>query len=88
MLDELTAIHNAAKEIPISRSSTPSHSKAVSGIHIRPKLYPEQSTALFDPLDVDGNPARCSWIKGSTKSGKTDRRSALLVADLILLSLR
>lgn len=39
--------------------------------YVRPKLYPKQSAAFFDPVDCDGNPARYSWIEGSTKSGTT-----------------
>jgi hypothetical protein len=39
--------------------------------YVRPKLYAKQSAAFFSPLDLDGKPARYSWIEGSTKSGKT-----------------
>ncbi|TXH17280.1 MAG: hypothetical protein E6R03_04190 [Hyphomicrobiaceae bacterium] len=36
----------------------------------RPKLYPKQREAIFDPLDYQGNPARFSLIEASTKAGK------------------
>ena len=39
--------------------------------YVRPKLYAKQTAAFFDPVDVEGNSARYSWIEGSTKSGKT-----------------
>lgn len=39
--------------------------------YVRPKLYAKQTAAFFEPKDVQGNPARYSWIEGSTKSGKT-----------------
>jgi hypothetical protein len=34
-------------------------------------MYPKQSEAIFEPRDVDGNPARYSWTEASTKTGKT-----------------
>ncbi len=37
----------------------------------RPKLYPKQREAIFDPVDFEGNPARFSLIEASTKAGKT-----------------
>lgn len=37
----------------------------------RPKLYPKQLAAMFDPRDVDNNPARYSFIEATTKAGKT-----------------
>lgn len=40
-------------------------------VYRRPKLYPKQSAAFFTPLDGGAEPARYSWIEGSTKSGKT-----------------
>jgi hypothetical protein len=43
----------------------------VAKVYRRPKLYPKQTAAFLEPLDAQGNPARYSWIEGSTKSGKT-----------------
>jgi phage FluMu gp28-like protein len=40
-------------------------------VYQRPKLYQKQTDAFFNPLDANGDPARYSWIEGSTKSGKT-----------------
>lgn len=40
-------------------------------IYDRPKLYPLQREAIFDPLDFQGGPARFSCIEASTKAGKT-----------------
>lgn len=37
----------------------------------RPKLYPKQREAIFDPVDHLGNAARFSLIEASTKAGKT-----------------
>lgn len=34
-------------------------------------MYAKQSDAIFDPLDVNGDPARYSFIEASTKTGKT-----------------
>ena len=36
-----------------------------------PRLYPKQESAILNPKDYQGNPARFSWIEASTKSGKT-----------------
>jgi len=36
-----------------------------------PALYPKQESAILNPKDYQGNPARFSWIEASTKSGKT-----------------
>jgi hypothetical protein len=38
---------------------------------VRPWLYPKQLRAIFNPLDLHGNPARYSMIEASTKAGKT-----------------
>ncbi|WKA26360.1 hypothetical protein [Bradyrhizobium roseum] len=35
-------------------------------IYRRPKLYANQTVAFFEPFDAGGNPARYSWIEGST----------------------
>jgi hypothetical protein len=43
----------------------------VDHVYVRPKLYAKQSAAFFTPVDLDGKPARYSWIEGSTNSGKT-----------------
>jgi hypothetical protein len=40
-------------------------------IYERPPLYRAQRLAIFDGLDVDGAPARFSFIEASTKAGKT-----------------
>lgn len=40
-------------------------------VYRRPKLYAKQTAAFPGPLIANGNPARYSWIEGSTKSGKT-----------------
>lgn len=37
----------------------------------RPWHYEQQTAAIFDPVDADGNPARYSFIEASTKAGKT-----------------
>jgi hypothetical protein len=38
---------------------------------IRPWLYPAQRRAIFDAPDINGDPARYSFIEASTKAGKT-----------------
>lgn len=38
---------------------------------VRPPHYPKQLEAIFNPVDVDGKPARYSIIEASTKAGKT-----------------
>lgn len=37
----------------------------------RPWLYEKQLSAMFNPLDLDNNPARYSMIEATTKAGKT-----------------
>lgn len=37
----------------------------------RPWLYEKQRLAIFDPVDLNGVPARWAWIEASTKAGKT-----------------
>lgn len=44
----------------------------------RPKLYPKQRVAIFDPLDFQGNPARFSLIEASTKAGKAQPLDAIV----------
>jgi phage FluMu gp28-like protein len=39
--------------------------------YTRPWVYEKQRIAIFDPLDLNGNPARYSLIEASTKTGKT-----------------
>lgn len=53
--------------------------------YVRPKLYAKQTAAFFDPKDADGNPARYSWIEGSTKSGKTVSCMAWLFEQALFL---
>lgn len=38
---------------------------------VRPWLYKKQLQAIFEPQDLNGNPARYSMIEASTKAGKT-----------------
>ncbi|MHC2315160.1 phage FluMu gp28-like protein [Bradyrhizobium diazoefficiens] len=53
-------------------------------VYRRPKLYAKQTAAFFEPKDAQGNPARYSWIEGSTKSGKTVSCMAWLVEQAML----
>lgn len=53
-------------------------------VYRRPKLYAKQTAAFFEPKDAAGNPARYSWIEGSTKSGKTVSCMAWLVEQAML----
>jgi hypothetical protein len=39
--------------------------------YVRPPMYAKQRQAIFEPVDLNGNPARYSWIEASTKAGKT-----------------
>lgn len=45
--------------------------KTVTINYTRPWLYPKQLAAIFEPKDVNGNPARFSFIEAGTKTGKT-----------------
>ena len=54
-------------------------------VYRRPKLYAKQTAAFFNPTDASGQPARYSWIEGSTKSGKTVSCMAWLVEQAMLL---
>ncbi|WP_316233540.1 hypothetical protein [Bradyrhizobium sp. SZCCHNPS2010] len=53
-------------------------------VYRRPKLYPKQTAAFFNPLDAQGSPAWYSWIEGSTKSGKTVSCMAWLLEQAML----
>lgn len=47
--------------------------------YARPRLYAKQRLAIFDPVDVNGHPARFATIEASTKAGKTAGCTAWLV---------
>ena len=49
----------------------------------RPWLYPKQREAIFDCVDVNGNPARYAFIEASTKAGKTSACIAWLFEQAI-----
>ncbi len=51
---------------------TEAETKSKEGLHYqRPWLYAKQKTAIFEPLDAFGKPARYSTIEATTKCGKT-----------------
>lgn len=45
----------------------------------RPWLYAAQQRAIFDPVDINGDPARFAIVEASTKAGKTVSCMAWLV---------
>jgi phage FluMu gp28-like protein len=51
----------------------------------RPKLYPKQLAAMFNPLDIDNQPARYSMIEATTKAGKTVSGMAWLFEQAFIL---
>ncbi|CAB4130415.1 hypothetical protein UFOVP119_39 [uncultured Caudovirales phage] len=53
-------------------------------IYDRPWLYPAQSKAIFECLDIEGNPARYAVIEASTKAGKTVGCAAWIVEQAIM----
>lgn len=50
----------------------------------RPGLYPKQAQALFDCVDIDGNPSRYAFCEASTKAGKTSACIAWLFEQAFL----
>lgn len=52
-------------------SSSTAKAKPKTIRYTRPWLYPKQETAIFNPVDCTGAPARFSFVEAGTKTGKT-----------------
>lgn len=57
--------------VPQSPESAPPLPPTRRFVYTRPPLYAKQETAIFNPIDLNGDPARYSIIEASTKAGKT-----------------
>lgn len=55
----------------VREAAPPTPTQAFNIEYVRPWLYPKQLEAIFNPVDLDGKPARYSMIEASTKAGKT-----------------